>query len=399
MRATQLTILLTFFFGATFATADSVELRGGGHVAGAVKRVPQERTPYVVVDVDEKVRVAIPESQIARVVESADLNEYRQRAAAVKDDADAHYELARWCKSVTLLAQYRHHLQRVISLDVEHAKARAALGYVSDGVGGKWIRHAELQKKRGMVLVASEWRLPEEVAIREVQEEANVDSKRWKKEIDRLVKLVLRGGEKGNAAFAELAAINEFNASYAMAEELANSSKQPQNLRLFWIDKLAAFGNRPALQALVNLGISESDFVVREKALETLQKLSPSTAIANYVPMLRSNDNSLVNRAANALSYFPEPEIALQLVDALVTDHKYETAASQATNVGFGAGGGGLSTGGKATVTIDKIQNPPVLAVLRAIEPDADFGYDQVQWRRYYAKRLSSYSGNMRRDP
>jgi len=91
MRATQLAILLSLSIGATFASADSVELRGGGQVAGAVKRVPQERAPYVVVEVDEKIRVAIPESQIARVGESADLNEYRQRAAVVKDDADEHY--------------------------------------------------------------------------------------------------------------------------------------------------------------------------------------------------------------------------------------------------------------------------------------------------------------------
>ncbi len=288
-------------------------------------------------------------------------------------------------------------MQRVLGLDEDHAKARAALGYVS--FAGTWIRHAELQKKRGMVLVAGEYRLPEEVAIRGAQDEANVDAKRWTKEIARLRASVLRGGEKGNEAFAALTAINDSHASFAMAVELLNSANHPQNLRMFWIDKLAVFGNRPALEALVKTGLDDPDSSVRENALETLQKLSPSTAIANYVPMLRSNDNALVNRAANALSYFPDPELALTLVDALVTDHKHETPASQATNVGYGAGGGGLSTGGKATVTITKLQNPPVLAVLRAIEPDADFGYDQTQWRKFYASRLSSYYGNMRRDP
>jgi hypothetical protein len=398
MRAARLALLFQSLLIPALVNADVVELRSGGKVAGTVKRVEQERAPYVVVDVDDskKIRVAIPESQIARVAESATLNEYRQRANAVKDIADEHYDLARWCKGSHLPAQYRHHMERVISIDADHPLARAALGFVE--YEGKWIRHAELQKKRGLVLIAGEYRLPEEVAIREVQEEANVAAKRWAKEIERLRKAVLRGGDNGSQAFASLAAIDDPNASFAMAAELLNSAKQPQNLRMFWIDKLTAFANRPALEAFVETGINDADSVVREKALEALQKISPSTAIANYRPPLRSNDNGVVVRAANALSYFPDPEIALALVDALVTEHKYETPASQGTNVGFGEGGGGLSTGGKATVTVTKIQNPPVLAVLRAIEPDVDFGYDQARWRRFYADRLSSYSGDMRRD-
>ncbi len=107
-----------------------------------------------------------------------------------------------------------------------------------------------------------------------------------------------------------------------------------------------------------------------------------------------------MKRAARALSYFPEPEIALSLVDALVTEHKTVTPASGATNAGFGGdGSSGLSYGGKAQVRTDKIENPSVYALLRQIEPDADYGYNELRWRMHFANRLSSYSGDMRRDP
>jgi hypothetical protein len=381
-----------------YCTADVVQLRGGGQVEGAVARQEQERSPYAIVQIDGKLRVAIPETQIARVAESADLEEYRQRARATQEVASEHYELARWCKSKQLNAQCRHHHQRAIALDPDHKEARAALDYVFHE--GKWIRNAERQKLRGMISVAGRDRLPEEVALRDARDELNIQVKKWTREIPKLRAAVMRGGDKGAEAFAKLAAIDDRNAAYAMASELGISAKQPRNLRLLWIERLGFFGNRPALEALVKTGLYDADFVVQEAVLETLQKVSPSTAIANYVLLLKSNDNAVVRSAAKALGYFPDPELVLPLVDALVTEHKREIPADQSTNVGFGSdGSGGMSTGGKAKIIAVKIENPPVLALLRTIEADADYGYNQLRWREHFARRLSSYSGDMRRDP
>lgn len=397
MPRTATALFLVIFLIALVSRADVVELRGGGQIEGSVKRVAQEKAPYAVIQIDPKLQIAIPESQIARVAVSTSLEEYRQQAKATQDDADAHYELARWCKGKTLLAQYRHHLQRAISIDPDHAKARAALGYVEHE--GKWIRHSQLQKSRGLISVAGRYRLPEEVALLDAQSEVDVDAKRWVREISRMRAAVLRGGDKGAEASASLAAIEDPRAAPAMATELVENVKQPQSLRLFWIERLSQFANRPALEALTKVGLNDSDSVVREKALEVLAKIAPSTAIATYTPMLKSNDNAIVNRAANALAYFPDPELALTLVDALVTEHKKEIPADQSTTVGFGGNGGGLSSGGKAKIVVTQLQNPPVLAVLRDIVPDADFGYDETQWRQYFARQLSSYQGDMRRDP
>ncbi|MGV3485768.1 MAG: HEAT repeat domain-containing protein, partial [Planctomycetaceae bacterium] len=210
LLATSLGCLL-----APVAHADVVHLRGGGQVEGTVKRVAAERAPYAVVQIDAGLSVLIPESQIARVADSTDLEEYRQRAKATSESAEEHYELARWCKGNQLHPQSRHHYQRAIAIDPEHAKSRAALGYVK--YENRWIRDSELRKIRGMISVAGRDRLPEEVALRDALDETNVEMKRWNREIARLRAAVLRGGEKGAEAQAKLAAIEDPNASPAIA--------------------------------------------------------------------------------------------------------------------------------------------------------------------------------------
>ncbi len=112
-------------WGAASTLADTVEIRGGGQLSGSLKRLDVEKTPFVVVELDDKIRVAVPASQVGHVAAEEKLAEYRQQAAKVGEDADQHYELARWCKEKLLLAQNKHHLQRTISLDPNHAKGAA----------------------------------------------------------------------------------------------------------------------------------------------------------------------------------------------------------------------------------------------------------------------------------
>ena len=74
-----------------------------------------------------------------------------------------------------------------------------------------------------------------------------------------------------------------------------------------------------------------------------------TSAVATYLSYLKKNDNQLVNRAARALSYFPDPELALTYVDALVTEHKHTVASGGGTQAGFSPDrGGSFSTGNKS---------------------------------------------------
>ncbi len=386
------------------ARADTVELSGGGHVASEAvhQRDSGDERPYVAAKVDDELWVKLPRSRVGRVVRSADLAEYRRRVGIAADDPALHYELARWCKQQTSLPledQYRYHLRRTIALDPGHSKARAALGYVEHQ--GEWKKFAEVKRSEGMVSVSGKWMVPEAAMLQQQEEEADVASKQWGKEIIRLRKMVARGNAE---AWETLEAIEDPLAAWGIARELADSREndsQGRQLRRLWVQLLGKLKTPVAVEALTKTVLEENDPVIRDLAVEQLKQYGQGSAIATYLPMLQGNKRETVTAAAAALAEFPpQPNLAMPLVDALVTKHKRVIPPGPGTQVGFSNnGGGGMSTGGKAKMVVQKQKNRDVLSMLKTIEPDVDHGYDQSRWRRHFAQKWARYSGDLRRDP
>ena len=379
--------------------ADTVEISGGGHLTGQVSR----KSDSVVVRVDDEIHVALPASRVRRVVASDQLKAYREQVAKAGDNAELHYQLAVWCITGSNIPgnskHYRtHHLQRAVTLDPEHAKARAGLGFKKQN--GKWIRTSDLMRGRGMISRAGRWEMPESVAIEDFQQDTDVNAKKWIKEVKRLVALVLRNSKKSPEALAALQAIEDPLAASAIADQLNESRErgnQRREMRMLWIRLLGKFRISVSVRTLVQAGLVEEE-VIREAALDLLVEYGSGSAVATYLACLTKNDNQLVNRAARALTWFPDPELAMNYVDALVTTHKTEQAPSSAINAGFGDGGGGLQTGGKKKVFVQTQNNRDVLSLLQMIEPDVDYGYDEQRWREHFANKRSKFSGDLRRD-
>ena len=382
------------------AAADTVELSGGGHLDGAV----QQNGDAVIVALDDEIKVAVPKSRVRRVVTSGELAKYRQLVVAAGEDAEKHYQLAIWCIKDNNVPgnsdQYkRYHMARAVELDPDHTKARAALGFTRNE--GRWVLTSELMRQRGMITRAGSWELPETTALDDFEDSNNVASKKWIKEVKRLVGIVLRGSKKSGEALEALQAIDDPHAAGAIAQQLIGSrdnGKQSQNLRIIWVDILGRLKTGASVEALVRTGIDEPDNVIRERALDKLQEYGASSAVATYLPMLKANDNKLVNRAARALSRFPDPELVLTYVEALVTTHKQQLAPGPGMSVGFGDNGGGLSTGGQAKVISETRNNPAVLALVKIVETEADHGYDEQAWLSYFAQKRAAFSGDLRRD-
>lgn len=138
MRRSAIWILL---FGAVFllststlTLADRVHLKDGRTLEGKV------------VDLGDRVRVEFARgsatfnkdeiASIERVKSPAEI--YKEKAAALaEDDAQGHFQLAQWCREQGLKEEARAELLRVISIDPEHAQARALLGHVK--VGDQWV--------------------------------------------------------------------------------------------------------------------------------------------------------------------------------------------------------------------------------------------------------------------
>ncbi|MFG0261890.1 MAG: HEAT repeat domain-containing protein, partial [Novipirellula sp. JB048] len=277
-----------------------------------------------------------------------------------------------------------------------YSRARAALGYVKED--NRWIRYSDLQRSRGMISVAGKWVLPEAAAIDEIQSSTNVDAKRWIKEVERLIRIAVRGGSKGDEALRTLQQIDDPLAATAIAKQLLQENHS-QRFKRLWVEVLGRFRNSVSVEALVRVGLREPDDVIREAALEQLQHYGSGSAVATYVNLLRSPNHRDVLLAARALSFFPKPELAPAYINALVTKHTETAAPGPGMQVGTSSSGGsGLAMGGKPKVTTRYFENPPVLTLLKMIEPEVDFGYDQLAWRRYFARKLGRSSGDLRRD-
>ncbi|MGB7344405.1 MAG: HEAT repeat domain-containing protein, partial [Pirellulaceae bacterium] len=328
---------------------DTIELRGGGQVEGKVlRRVDTPQGGYVSIQVDEGISVAVEQARVARVRTSDDLAEYAAKAAEAGDDPEKHYELGRWCTGNHLPQQRLFHYQRAITLNPEHNLARAALDYVRDE-RGNWIPYALQQRNRGLVWASGGWQFPEAVAKSQMQTDANIEASKWTKTIAKLRSQFLGRGKKQQEAYQAIQAIKDPLAAGAIAEELLKSrgnSSQPRGLRLVWIKLLGQFRTTESVKALVIAGIDEPDSVVREAALSELKEYGWQSAIATYVPMLKSSSNLQVRSALRALTYFPDPSLAMTYVDALVTTHLQAKSNAPGISAGFGeTGGSSFSTG------------------------------------------------------
>ena len=389
--------------------ADTLEISGGGQVTGKLTR----RGDAAIVKVDDDLQVAIRASRARRATSTADYEKYKAMAAKAGNDAEMHYLLGIACMKNDLIpadkALYKlYHMRRAVELDPDHERARAQLGYTR--LDGQWVLTSKLMRDRGMIIKAGRWEVPESMALEDAQDASNTEAKRWIKEVGRLVRVVTKNRKsardqaKAVEAMQELEAIDDPLAASAIKrqfEESRGGTHSPK-LRQLWIRLLARFKNSVSVQALTMAGFEDEDESIRQMALERLVEYGSVSATNYYLQKLRSNDNRDVNRAARALSWFPDSELAMEYVNALVTEHKYVKGPGPGTQAMFGGGsnvgGDSFSTGSKAKVITRTKTNPAVLSLLKQIEEGVDFGYDEKAWKHHFARKRSGFEGDLRRD-
>ena len=77
---------------------------------------------------------------------AAALAEYRERRRALKDTADAHWDLALWCEQHGLAAEERANLTRVVVLDPKRDAAWKRLGYKK--VNNRWVTEDQARAEK-----------------------------------------------------------------------------------------------------------------------------------------------------------------------------------------------------------------------------------------------------------
>lgn len=209
-----------------------------------------------------------------------------------------------------------------------------------------------------------------------------------------------------------LTAIREPDAVPALVHFFRNVPDDEQ--RLMYVEIISRIeGDRPVLPLAVQMLVDESPFV-RDLAVRGVFRKDATKAVPVFLKALKHTQNTIVNRAGNALALVGDEKVVPQLIDALVTRHEYKELVLEkneftCNDQQFVRGVAVLpprialvvATGDlppppepEATspfiapevreVTVERYEeNPSVLDALNHLT-GVSFGYDESAWRIWY---------------
>ncbi len=417
--------VLTLFIGVTATVAvhgDVIRLQSGAELHGKIVKNDATVAPdTIAVELLSGARVTLPVDQVTlQVARPVTVEEYELRARQVPDKVEARWELADWCKQKGLNAQRETQLLRVIELDPDHERARAVLGHVwKDGV---WVDWDEYMSARGYVKHRGKYITQQELELLEKTSEELKREQEWFPKVRLWTGWVTgNNAPRAQQGMTALKALKDTDAAPAVARFLGEHTVR--DLRLLGITVLTQSGGIKSAVALSKISLRDQDQEVRHAALQGIDSALFDNVQALFIKELRSENNAIVNRAAAGLVRVGDERSVPQLIDALVTSHKYEVRVpggagqtySFGTNGTFGQssslppnveaairtgqmpqGAVLLNSPNGADNTLTRTvlvrmehQNPDVRAALQRLTKE-DFGYDERLWHLWWAAKKHS---------
>jgi len=377
------------------ALGEVFELDGGGRVIGRLLN-PNEspRQSYVIETLSGGQITLAADQVVKRTALGRRETEYEKLRAACPDTIDGHWKLAKWCRDNYLSPQRKVHLNRILQLDPDHKRARAALGY--SRIDGRWMTRAALMKSQGLRLYQGRWRTEQEIKVIERTRKQKKARNRWYGMLKRYSGwLDDKKHEQGRRA---ILAIRDPSAVEALDHFLAKDRRRAA--QALYIEALARINTPDAVKALAICAIEDDDEEVRLLCLDHLKKEKRPEVVAYFIRMLGDKDNVIVNRAAVALAHMKDKSATGPLIEALVTQHKYKVTSGKPgeIGIGFGPGSSGLSVGSRTRIVWITKKNQAVLDALVSLTGGVNFGFDAAAWRRWYAQRNKQAPPDARRD-
>lgn len=397
------------------ASADLVRLKSGGELRGKVVKTADGESVTVATDSGARVTVAAAAVEFV-TPRSATIEEYESRARRTPDAVPDQLELAEWCRLKGLTSQRMQHLQRVIELEPDHEKARAALGHIWQE--GQWVDQDEMMAGKGYVKYKGKYITTLEMELIEKTEEEVEAEKAWYPRI-RLWVNWLKGSHQGRQAEAlvNLQGVTDPNACPAVVKFLVNDDANVM-LRQLAVQVLSQPGGPKPVVGLTRLAVLDPLPELRKAALDALKPDQYATAQPYLLRDLRHKQNVVVCRAAAALERVGDDEAVIPLIQALMTTHQYtvrvpvaQMSVALGSNGAIGGSSGsslppdieaGLRTGqypngvivlngpgpppeaATRVVTVNYThQNAEVLSALQKLT-GTNFGFDRRTWRLYW---------------
>jgi len=382
------------------ARGDVVVLENGGRVEGRLVNVKKgdSRDKYVIETAAG--RLTLDKSQVKEVIEqSASKDEYEKVRRQYSDTAEGQMSLALWCRDHNLPREREKHLQRVIELDPNSAEAHRLLKHLRDE--GGWKTQRQFFEDRGYVEYMGQWMTAQERDLKEDARKTELAEKEWKGKLKRWRSWL--DGPRGQEAIDQIGRINDPFAIKALGEALASDKVEENRKR--YVEALARIDAPAAWRILCEKSLVDSMEEVRLTCLDYITS-RPSPGFTDYfVSRLHDKENAVVNRAGLALGKLKDRKAIAPLIEALTTDHIFQTAPEQ-PNMTAGIGsmngqslGGGFSFGGNGPKFQKKtIQNEDVLQALVDLTGGQNFLFNRDSWKAWYATQKKAQSLNARRD-
>lgn len=403
--------------GASSASADLIKLSSGGEVRGKIVKGHTTRESITLETLSGTI-VTVARSDVQFVtMRSLAVEEYESRLRKLPNTAEAHWELADWCRQKALVKQRETHLRAVLQSDPEHESAHLALGHIRQK--GGWVSRDEMMTSQGYIKHKGKYITAQEFELVGKTETERQEERAWFQKV-KLWTGWVQGPLSGDVVkqqdgWRSLERITDPNATPAVMRFLGES--EHAELRGLAVKVLSHVGGKKPVPAMVQLSLKDDDLGIRAQALQGLSEDQHAAAMPLYVKHLRHEFNPIVRRAGAALEVVGNDKAVPSLIDALITSHNYQVRVpgSSQPNYSFGtdgsfAGGAslppqveaGLRTGqypngvivldptGTAlsktriiTVTVDQ-QNVEVLNALQKLT-GKNFGYDKRTWQLWWA--------------
>jgi HEAT repeats len=378
------------------APADIYVLANDGQVRGELQNIDEApRQKYVILTPDGAT-VTLDRAAVKQIIPQLPAEvEFEKIRPTYADTADDQWRLAEWCRENSLSPQRQVVLEHIIELDPEYRPARLALGYQM--VDGRWLQKQQIMQQKGYVRYKGEWRLPQEVELIERYQKEDAAQRQWYATLKRW-RMWLDESSRAEQAHASILAIRDPHAVPALQQMF--SSERDRDVRMLYVQALAAIATPAALRTLIDHSLDDGDEEIRLACLDRIVAHPQPEVVAAYVAALKSQSNARLNRAAHALGRLGDKSAIGPLIDSLVTTHIVQEGDDNPNrmNAAFSPQGGmAFSTGSSVRKEKRTFNNQPVLDALVALS-GVNLNFDEKAWKTWYASQKTKAPIDVRRD-
>ncbi len=405
------------------SVADVVRLKNGGEIRGRLthKRGTGKSSPVTITTLTGA-QVTVGRDDLEFVTPRSPLvEEYETRARQTPPTIEAHWKLAEWCRENRLRRQRGEQLEQILRIDPNHEAAHRGLGHALHG--SQWMTRHEAMLADGYLRHKGRYVTQQELDVLEKTQEQRDAEQRWTDKV-RLWLAWANGRHAARRAVGlqKLEAIRDPAAIPALVKFMAENDDS--QLRRFFVRLLAEMDGPRPVAPLVHRSLVDSVPAIRSEAVAALRPSQHKLAVALYIAALRDPIRLVVGRAAIALGEMGDSRAVPPLIDALITEHRYQVTYQEQTptyglgsdgSIGFAGSRSGLPAhvealartgqlpygavvlpppGGtvtKSTVIKRREQNLEVLTALKKLTGQ-NFRFDQRSWHLWWAANENSSS-------